>query len=327
MSKVRVAIIGLGRIASLLEDDKKREKPATHAGAISSNKNALLVGGYDIDKERAIIFSKRWNCETNFLSAKEMLNKLKPEIVHICTHPDTHYKYVKLCVENNIKTVVCEKPLSDTLENAKKIFELSKLGTTKIMVNHERRYSNNYIDTKKIIDSKKYGEMLSIYAKIYFGRTRKLKDILLDDGTHIIDIINFLTNGYIELSNKNINLTDNTSTCFLVGKSNNIEIILEAGNKRNYLQFELDLSFETGRIIIGNGVYKEYKSVKSPYYEGFNSLTEVSSNEKYAKTDYFKNMVSDAIAITKNEKQKAVSSVNDAYEVMKFLKAIKSINK
>ncbi|GHV88670.1 hypothetical protein AGMMS50267_10300 [Spirochaetia bacterium] len=37
MKKIPVAIIGLGRIASLLEDDRLREKPCTHAGAITAN--------------------------------------------------------------------------------------------------------------------------------------------------------------------------------------------------------------------------------------------------------------------------------------------------
>jgi hypothetical protein len=32
MDKIKAAIIGLGRIASLLENDTLREKPCTHAG-------------------------------------------------------------------------------------------------------------------------------------------------------------------------------------------------------------------------------------------------------------------------------------------------------
>jgi hypothetical protein len=34
--KIPAAIIGLGRIASLLEKDGRREKPCTHAGAIAA---------------------------------------------------------------------------------------------------------------------------------------------------------------------------------------------------------------------------------------------------------------------------------------------------
>jgi hypothetical protein len=38
MDKISVAIVGLGRIGSLLEEDPRREKPCTHAGAIAANR-------------------------------------------------------------------------------------------------------------------------------------------------------------------------------------------------------------------------------------------------------------------------------------------------
>jgi hypothetical protein len=38
------------------------------------------------------------------------------------------------------------------------------------------------------------------------------------------------------------------------------------------LVFELELSFETGRIRVGNGILKFENSVESPYYTGYRSL-------------------------------------------------------
>jgi len=59
-AKIGAAIIGLGRIASLLEEDSRREKPCTHAGAITANPDCILTGGCDTDDERRRLFAERW---------------------------------------------------------------------------------------------------------------------------------------------------------------------------------------------------------------------------------------------------------------------------
>ncbi len=98
------AIIGLGRIGSLLETDPLREKPCTHAGAIVDNPHCRLVGGYDLDPERRIQFSETWKVPTDFSSAEEMLETLHPEILCIATHPDSHAYYVELAAQKNVKS-------------------------------------------------------------------------------------------------------------------------------------------------------------------------------------------------------------------------------
>ncbi len=43
MNKLKAAVIGLGRIASLLDEDTLREKPCTHSGAIAANEDCVLA--------------------------------------------------------------------------------------------------------------------------------------------------------------------------------------------------------------------------------------------------------------------------------------------
>ncbi|MFA4793125.1 Gfo/Idh/MocA family protein [Leptospira kirschneri] len=61
---IPVLLIGLGRIASLLEKDSFRNHPCTHAGAIFSTwgrKKFFLIGAIDPSEERRNIFCKDWN--------------------------------------------------------------------------------------------------------------------------------------------------------------------------------------------------------------------------------------------------------------------------
>lgn len=61
---IPVLLIGLGRIASLLEKDRLRSHPCTHAGTIFSpwgRKKFSLLGAIDPSEERRITFCKDWN--------------------------------------------------------------------------------------------------------------------------------------------------------------------------------------------------------------------------------------------------------------------------
>ena len=53
-----------------------------------------------------------------------MLTNIKPDIVSISTWKNTHFKFCKLCIENNIKTIVLEKPLANTLDQSKTLIRL-----------------------------------------------------------------------------------------------------------------------------------------------------------------------------------------------------------
>ncbi|MBM9502453.1 Gfo/Idh/MocA family oxidoreductase [Leptospira sp. 201903071] len=63
---IPVLLIGLGRIASLLEKDSLRNHPCTHAGSIFSpwgKKRFYLIGAIDPSEERRKQFCKDWNIQ------------------------------------------------------------------------------------------------------------------------------------------------------------------------------------------------------------------------------------------------------------------------
>ena len=199
MDKIKCAIVGLGRIGSTLEKDKLREKPCTHAGVIFFNKDCVLAGGCDINKDKCDAFSKDWNCSYVFTDLNRMMEEIKPDILHISTPPETHYNIIKRAIPYNPKLIICEKPLAHNLEDAKQILNIYKNNKVKILVNHERRYSKDYINVKNHIEAKTYGELLSISAKVYMGQGSPAKDILLHDGTHLIDTVHFITDKKLKI--------------------------------------------------------------------------------------------------------------------------------
>jgi predicted dehydrogenase len=338
MDKISAVLIGLGRIGSLLEEDRRREKPCTHAGAIAANRDCLLAGGADMDQERRRLFAEKWGAPV-YADAETMLREQRPSLLVIATHPDSHAAYCGLAWAAGIPVVICEKPLADTLVQARRIARLEKperksmansgSSRIKIIVNHERRYSADYIRAKSVLEEERLGRLLGIRGCLYMGRGRRLLDVLWHDGTHLADAIMFLSGGTLKhIRLWGAKLESREGTAYLEGRvipaaqEPPIPVLLELGAGRDHLVFELEFSCEKGRVRVGNGVWEVWESAESPYAEGFRSLK--NSGETFeGKTGYFTNMLSDAVACLRDPVRRPLSGASSALMVIEYLNAIK----
>jgi len=335
MDKVSVAIVGLGRIASLLEEDTLREKPCTHAGAIAANGDCVLAAGCDIDEERRRLFAEKWQVPV-YADAAEMLRIHTPRILVIATHPDSHYHYCRLAADFNIPVVICEKPLADTIGEARKIARLAERGLI-IITNHERRYAQDYTRARAILDvtakdgAAMLGRLLSVRAVLYMGKTKRLLDVLWHDGTHLADAIMFLANAKLKHRRRwGVPLNARSGTAWLEGElraessAQPVPVIIEVGAGRDHLVFEMEFSCEKGRLRIGNGIFEVWESAPSPYAEQFRSLKR--TDEVFTgPTAYFANMVQDAVACAREAGSRTPgSSAADGLRVIEYLNSIKA---
>ena len=351
MSKITAAVIGLGRIASLLEEDALREKPCTHTGAIAANADCDLVAGCDIDEERRRLYSEKWQVPV-YADAAEMLRIHKPQILVIATHPDTHYPYCRLAAQNGVPLVICEKPLADTIGSARKIARFENNGPV-IITNHERRYSADYIRAKEILASVALGKLLSIRAVLYMGINKRLIDVFWHDGTHLADAIMYLTGMSLKHSRRlGARLSARAGTAWLEGelrpdlsrlylsqrrggakgtevkqiqkeRCSPIPVLIEVGAGRDHLVFEIEFSCEKGRLRIGNGVFEIWESVPSPYAEKFRSLKQ-SSEIFEGPTGYFSAMLADAVACVRDPERRPCSGAADGLRVIEYLNSVKA---
>jgi predicted dehydrogenase len=340
MEKIRVAIAGLGRIAGLLEDDRLREKPCTHAGAVSANPDCVLAAGCDTDEERRVLFSRRWARGGAplpvYAEGAEMIARHRPDILIIATPPDSHAAYCALAVKEEVPVVVCEKPLADTLRDARRIAALERRGGTRIMVNHERRYAKDYRRAAEILRSGGLGRLLSVQGGLCMGRTRKLETVLWHDGTHLADALMFLSGMIMEHKKTwGAALDAGEGTAWLLGLLRppeggkgaapegrlSLPFVVELGAGRDHLIFELEFSCERGRLRIGNGIFEVWESGPSPYAEKFNSLKKTPETFT-GKTGYFARMIEDAAACAGDKTRKPVSGAADGLRVVEYLNSV-----
>jgi predicted dehydrogenase len=353
MKKIPAAIIGLGRIASLLEDDSRREKPCTHAGAVAANNGCILVSGCDIDEDRRRLFAERWQVPV-YAKAAEMLREHRPEILIIAAYPDSRERYCSLARANGVPVVVCEKPLAATLAAARNIAALTgqkipgrgpsgsrNSAGPRILVNHERRYSADYLKAKDLLESRRLGALISVRGILYMGKGRRLIDVLWHDGTHLVDAVMFLSGRTLRhVQAWGSPLKAREGTAYLAGtlipapnsaggetprgRQKALPCVIEVGAQRDHLVFEIEFSCEAGRLRIGNGVYEVWESGDCPYAEGFRSLTPAQDRFK-GKTGYFSNMLADAVRCVRNPDRQPRSSASEALKVIEYLDAVKNL--
>jgi predicted dehydrogenase len=346
---LKAAVVGLGRIASLLEDDSLREKPCTHAGAIAANPGLVLAAGADTDRERRRLFAERWGVPV-YDDAEAMLRKEKPGILHIATHPDSHYFYCALAACCGVSVAVCETPLADTLGRAKKIAALHNSGRITVITNHERRYAADYRRAREILGEGRLGPLQGARGTLYMGKTRRLLDVLWHDGTHLADTAMFLTGGALKhrrhfgsglsapggLSGAGMPGADRQSrgragTAYLLGTLENPAVpsasksppfLMELGAGRDHLVFELEFSCERGKLKIGNGIFEVWESGESPYAEKFRSLKKIQDGFE-GPTGYFSGMVEDALGCALDKSRVPLSGAADGLQVIRYLRSVK----
>jgi UDP-N-acetylglucosamine 3-dehydrogenase len=174
--KIKVGIIGAGYMGS------------AHARVYSEIKEVDLIGICDSNPERKIL-PEKYGCQ--FFSDPEGMLKKDLDLVSICTPTSTHREIALKALEEG-KHVFIEKPIAlnhnDGKEIVKKAAKMSRL----LGVGFLERFNSAIKSLKREID------LSQIYSTISlrFGPgTPRIKDIgvLLDLGSHEIDILNYLT--------------------------------------------------------------------------------------------------------------------------------------
>ncbi|MCF0242734.1 MAG: Gfo/Idh/MocA family oxidoreductase [Treponema sp.] len=338
------ALVGTGRIGFTLGFDKKREQPASHTMAVKKNKRIRFIAGCDKD-ENILNQWHKYNPKTEiFTDLSRLLANTKPDIFIIAVNEDAHMETAIQIIRSKPSLVILEKPVALNIEQAMKIVDESVKYNVPVMVNHERRFATDYNLAKSYM--KLIGDLQSIHAvlssgmKVYSSKDEDNGEYsLLHDGTHLVDIIQFLLektpeNGgkpkecilsnpvisgiHIDKGDKNI--IRNVSAHFSCPECS--QITMEFSGRSKYFGFEIDIRGTEGRIKIGNGFAKVYLREESKLYSGFYSLTEMKDIKFPTKTGYFSNMIQNAVDYL-DGKSMLKSSLKNGLNAMYTLEEIK----
>ncbi len=189
------AVIGLGRIGSLLDDpwadqhirdEAWRHRPCTHAGQFAAHPRIRLVAGADPDRERREAFSARWGVKA-YAGHRELLEREHPDIVSVCTRAADRCGPTLDAIAAGSRALLLEKHLSASLAEADAMVAASDRAGIPLIVNLTFRFATWVQALAERVRSGAIGELRTIVC--YPG------PLLVHSGVHFFDLCRFFGAG------------------------------------------------------------------------------------------------------------------------------------
>jgi predicted dehydrogenase len=126
---LKVAIVGCGKIAD------------AHAYQIQRLSGCQIVGVCDTEPLMARQLAERFQIPHSYTDLTQLLKESKPDVVHVTTPPESHYKLGTICLEHNCHIYV-EKPFTLTYPDAQALMALAVEKDLKVTAGHDAQFSH-----------------------------------------------------------------------------------------------------------------------------------------------------------------------------------------
>ena len=296
MSKVKIAVIGIGYLGEF------------HAQKYKANKNADLIGIVDTNKQRSEEISNRIGVKS-YNDYKSIIDQV--DAVSIVVPTNLHYKIAKFFIENK-KHVLIEKPFASNATEARKLKKISEKNKTILQIGHLERFNKAFVELKDKVKNPLFIECNRISPFKIRGTE---VDVIMDLMIHDLDIIMSINKSKIkniqasgisvltsktDIANARIVFEDNC-VCNLSSSriSDKIERKMRVFQKNSY--FSLDYQ---------NSSLGTYKKIKNK-----NAVSIEKKEKSFPQNDSLKDEIDSFVKCIKNNKKAVV----DAYDGLNAL--------
>jgi UDP-N-acetyl-2-amino-2-deoxyglucuronate dehydrogenase len=206
MKKIKVAIIGCGRIAY------------KHVEAITQNSDEIeLIAVCDVVEANANGKRDEYikalggkNHVKVYTDYKEMLEKTDIDMVSIATESGYHAEIAIDCM-NSGKHVIVEKPMALSTKDADRMIQCSRKNNVKLCVNHQNRFNEPIQKLRAAVEEGRFGKLVNGTARILWNRNmgyytqapwrgtwKQDGGTLMNQCIHNIDLLQWMMGGEID---------------------------------------------------------------------------------------------------------------------------------
>ncbi|MCX5659350.1 MAG: Gfo/Idh/MocA family oxidoreductase [Planctomycetota bacterium] len=244
--KLRYAFIGAGGIAG------------AHMSYLAKMPDVELVALADVNEASMARHAETYkipkaNCFTDY---KQMLAKIGPEAVSVCTPNGLHAPNT-IAALNAGAAVLVEKPLAMNAKEGQAMLDAAKKNNQKLVIGFQYRFGPNSTFLRKAVAAGKFGEIM--YTKCQALRRRGIpnwgvfgrKDLqgggpMIDIGVHILEVAHFVMG-----SPKPVSASGNTWT-YMGDKKSDVASMWPNWDHKTYTVEDLavgQIRFENGAIL------------------------------------------------------------------------------
>ena len=167
---LKTGIIGAGHLGKI------------HIKLLKEIAGIELIGFYDNNEENSKNVSKEFNVNS-YDSADALIEDV--EAVVIVTPTIYHFDYAMKAIKKSCHLFI-EKPMTGTIEEAKKLFQISAEADVKIQVGHVERFNPAFIAAQPYFDQPMF---IETHRLAQFNPRGTDVSVVLDLMIHDIDII------------------------------------------------------------------------------------------------------------------------------------------
>ena len=192
MNKIKIAVIGCGRIAT------------RHFEAIQKHSNCMeLVAICDIDQKALDKYTTDLGVD-GYISMLDMLNGVDIDIVSLCTPSGLHPDQAVLAAEHGVH-VITEKPMATRWNDGLRMVRACDNGGVRLFVVKQNRKNGTLQLLKRALDEDRFGKVHMVNLNVFWTRPQAYYDsaewrgtweldggAFMNQASHYIDLINWL---------------------------------------------------------------------------------------------------------------------------------------
>ena len=163
-----------------------------HVRVLSDMKNVNLATISDVSTKTVSNLARKHHVDYN-TDPQQVFDDPDVDAVTICTPTVTHYNLTKRAIQAG-KHVLVEKPMTDSIQEAEELIQLSETHNVKLAVGFIERFNPAIQKAVELIKQNKIGDVILAHTKrvsrwpIRIGDVGVIKDLAIHD----VDIINQL---------------------------------------------------------------------------------------------------------------------------------------
>ena len=158
-----------------------------HAEAYDFITRGQKVACCDLNVERLDAFAAKYEIPNKYTDLAEMLDREKPDLVHMVTRPNLRVGLMTQLSEAGVPAVLVEKPICLGADDYEALRKLEASSKTKFAVNHQLRHHPQILQLLEDVQEGKFGEVKFIDASCVLPMSGQ--------GVHVLDLM-FAFNGY-----------------------------------------------------------------------------------------------------------------------------------
>jgi len=136
MSKLKIGFLGAGYIAGV------------HAAILARDERVQIVAVQDLKKDRAQQLAQSVGAQVAHSIAEVMA---LCDTIYITT-PNTQHTELAILAAEERKHVFCEKPMSTSVSEARRVVKAAEKSVSVFQVGHNRRFAPVYAELKRMLE-------------------------------------------------------------------------------------------------------------------------------------------------------------------------------